>query len=488
HEVTLLGLWGSDHIVIEPGANVTEQSQWTRFRSDRYIFGAGWQTLFGDLGYGKLLLSTASTGWHAALAADSLFGDTLVRQHSVEQSLTGRYDLTFRWHQNHETQAGFSLSRTPFNYDVWLWPDTIFYYLYDTAGIILDSFPLLDSLGRPVVRGFSSAGNFHGLKLAGYLQHRLGIFNIAHLTIGLRSDHFTYTDHFYFSPRLGIVTNPLFAGFSLNLGYGIHYQPPQFYILAYDSAANRRLHSRRSDHYIIGIERLFGSEAKLSVEGYYKRLSHLPIPKSWTTPDPYDLSGTYLDIGRGTAQGVELFLQKKFTHNWNATIAYSYSQSRITNPRDTTRTVPGEFDYRHLLTTTATYRVPFHTYQWYQRLPGWFRATIGGVIFSDEADFGLRFRYAGGRPYTPMTWLPETRTWAENGDSIYAARYPDYLRLDLRWSHKFLYRKWSLSWYLDIQNVLDRQNIWFYDYQSDGNIEPVYQLRFWPVAGMIIEF
>ena len=62
-------------------------------------------------------------------------------------------------------------------------------------------------------------------------------------------------------------------------------------------------------------------------------------------------------------------------------------------------------------------------------------------------------------------------------------------RLDVHWAHKFVFKRWSLSWYIEIQNILNRENVWFYSYQA-GNPEPetVHQLAFWPIGGLVIEF
>ena len=100
-------------------------------------------------------------------------------------------------------------------------------------------------------------------------------------------------------------------------------------------------------------------------------------------------------------------------------------------------------------------------------MPGWLKYTVGSIFLSDEADLGFRFRYMGGRPYTPQEWFAETRTWRSSSDLLNSERYPDYHRLDLRWDHKFLFERWSLSWYLDVQNVYNRKNVWWYWYGSE---------------------
>jgi hypothetical protein len=212
------------------------------------------------------------------------------------------------------------------------------------------------------------------------------------------------------------------------------------------------------------------------------------IPESWTTTDPYDWSNIYVAEGESQARGLEFFLQKKFSNNWHGTISYSLSESKFVNPMDTTRMLPSDYDYQHVFTALGTYKIEFRKFGWYQNLPGWFKHTIGAILFSDEADIGVRFRYMGGRPYTPAEWNPVTRYWEYTNELLNSARYPDYHRLDIRWDHKFVFKNWSLSWYLEVENVYNRKNVWFYIYENDGTIETINQFKIFPVGGLVIEF
>jgi len=493
NELFILALYGNDHIKIDTGEADSGSTTRTNSKTDRLVAGIGWQTLFGKLGYGKLTGSWARTSWDAN--TDDLINqpaiDTLLWAQSKEEALTLDYDVNFLWNNRHETQTGIGVSRVPFSYQVYASPHIIYYYIYNPIdSTIIDSFPYVDpqsgdTFAYQYVDTKSQAASY---KLEGYLQHKIAFGDFVNISVGARADYFKYTDKLYISPRVGLTTKPILAGFSFTAGYGWHRQPPSYYILLWDSIANNNLESQRSDHYIIGLERLFADDIKLSVEAYYKNVQFLPIPEAWTTPNPYDWTSVYLAEGESKAKGIELFWQKKFAHNWNGTLAYSFSDARIANPQDASKTIPADYDYRNVLTLSGNYRFEFRNHDWYKNLPGWFKATIGGLLFSDEANIGLRFRYMGGRPYTPKQWIPEVRRWIDNADLLNSQRYPDYHRLDIRWDHKFIFNQWNLAWYLEIQNVYGRENIWFYDYRTDGTIDAVKQFGFWPMAGMVIEF
>jgi len=46
-----------------------------------------------------------------------------------------------------------------------------------------------------------------------------------------------------------------------------------------------------------------------------------------------------------------------------------------------------------------------------------------------------------------------------------------------------------MSWYFEVQNVLNRRNVWTYIYEDGSKLrKTVDGLAFWPMAGLVIEF
>ncbi len=489
HELSVLGTWGSDHILIEPYSNVDSNTYTVGQTTIRYAGGIGWQMLFGDRGYGRLLFSGNNTAWDVFAHESTDVNDTLQFTRSSIGGLQARYDAALRLAPGQETQAGLSLGPSSSDFDFFVKPETIYRYVYAPDSTVRDSLPVRDSAGNPAIWTMTGYGKAKSLNAGAWLQHRLELGAIGNLTAGVRGDRFGYSGATSIAPRLGFSTGPLLAGTSLNAGWGWHFQPPEWYIFFADSAANHNLRDRRSDHYVLGLERPFGRDVKVSLEGYIKRNNFLPIAYAWTTPDTYDFASNYVATGKGGSEGLELFLQKKHSANWHGSIAYSLSRSWEVAAQDSTTRYPGDYDYGHILTAAATYNVEFYKQQWYQNLPGWFKGTIGGFFLSDVAGFGARYRYMGGRPYTEPRWNPDIRRWVATTDILNSQRYPAYSRLDLRWDHKFVMRNWSLAWYFEVQNVLSRKNVWMYLYK-DGqkDRETVYGNGFYPMGGLVIEF
>ena len=457
-------------------------------KSFKMANGLGWQMLYGEQGYGRLTLYESLNRWGQRQFFTGDQTDTFYFHEANTQAWGGRYDATLRWLETQETQAGVNIVFEPFHYSLYYMPDTIYTYYYDPVdSTLIDSSVIIDpQTGEPMLWEMELDEETSSWKAGGYLQHKVRLGRVGDLTLGLRGDYFRYTGNFYLSPRIGLSTQPLLAGFSFHAGYGWHYQSPTYYILLSDSS-NHHLASKRSDHYVLGIERLLADDIKLSIEGYFKQIHNLPVMDDWY-PSIYAPNTVWFDYGRGQAKGVEFLLQKKYANNWHWTISYSFSDSRQSNPFDTSIWIPADYDYRHSFTIVGAYKFEFFRYDWYQGLPAWFRESIGGILFGDQADLGFRWRYMGGRPYTPMEWDRTSRTWTSRAELVNSSRLPAYHRLDLRWQMKRNFKSWSLSTYIDIQNVYNRINVWEYTYMPDSGVVTMNQNGIMPAGGFVIEF
>jgi hypothetical protein len=132
----------------------------------------------------------------------------------------------------------------------------------------------------------------------------------------------------------------------------------------------------------------------------------------------------------------------------NLILSYTFVISKSLNSDQGLSSLPAEvstsWDNRHILNITATKN------------------------FNHNWSAGFKWRLVGGAPYTPYDY---------NKSSIKAAwdvrgmAYPDYTRyntkrlkvfhqLDIRIDKQYFFHKWSLNFYLDVQNV--------YNFKSDG--------------------
>ncbi|MBI4429944.1 MAG: hypothetical protein HY562_12595, partial [Ignavibacteriales bacterium] len=118
---------------------------------------------------------------------------------------------------------------------------------------------------------------------------------------------------------------------------------------------------------------------------------------------------------------------------------------------------------------------------------------IAGFELSEHWQLGVKFQYASGNPYTPVIGA------AQKGGVYYvidgeknSARYPDYHKLDIRLDRKFEFGSWTLTAYLDLWNVYNRQNVLAYSYKVDniGAISTSTRLDFGvlPIIGLSAQF
>ncbi|GBE27517.1 TonB-dependent Receptor Plug Domain protein [bacterium BMS3Bbin03] len=201
----------------------------------------------------------------------------------------------------------------------------------------------------------------------------------------------------------------------------------------------------QSDQILLGVETKIWPKAKISVEGYYKRMKNLLS----FYPDKVRGdrgAGRIFRPGEGRSYGIELLVKKDYGR-WFGWIGYSFSFTDRKFPKIPTQSSwhPASFDRRHSLTVSAA------------------------VPLMQNIRFGLNYVLSTGNPFTePIGVVP---IFHETGGTTYRclvdhknnARYPAYQRLDvsLRWESP---RKkgFQIQPYLQVVNTFNRKNVFFY--------------------------
>lgn len=246
-------------------------------------------------------------------------------------------------------------------------------------------------------------------------------------------------------------------------------------IIPGDPRNKNTLKSIRSDHYILGMEYLIGEATLFSVELYRKNYHDYPVASD-TALDHITMAnagasyssvrtGAGVSEGFGHATGIELLLQKKSIKDLYGLISYSYSVIEHAALDGVLR--PGDFDNRHVVN------------------------IVGGYRFNKHWEISGKWRYAGGRPYTPYDREASIAAGAGRTDltRINEERYAPYHRLDLRFDHRSYFKNITLVSYFSIENVYNRQNEHTRFWNSDTK-ETVFahQTGFFPVGGFSLEF
>jgi len=143
----------------------------------------------------------------------------------------------------------------------------------------------------------------------------------------------------------------------------------------------------------------------------------------------------------GEARGIELFLKGRLSDRLDGWVSYTYSEIE---DRVDGRAQPRRIDQPHALNVDLNWRAGEH---WNVNLAwryhtGWPTSSISGRLEVDDE---------GEEEFVPVI------------GPFYAERLPSYHRLDLRASREWKLKKGVLGFYVEIQNVYDRENIAGFD-------------------------
>ncbi len=276
------------------------------------------------------------------------------------------------------------------------------------------------------------------------------------LSLGVRADANSYSSSMgnmlnQFSPRLSGSYN-ISNNFSANFNVGRFYQQPPYTMLGYrltdGTLVNKtnNLKYIQSDHLVGGFGWIPNEKSRITVEGFYKLYNNYPF----SVADNISMASKGADFGtfgdeeitstaKGRAYGAEFLYRSRDLLGFNAILSYTmvWSDAENKNASIPSKWIPTAWDNRHLLTLTATRSFD----------KGW--------------DFGFKWRFVGGAPYTP---LDENKSSLIDAYDTQGRGFLDYnqynqLRLgsfhqlDIRVDKMFYLKKWTLNLYVDIQNA-----------------------------------
>jgi hypothetical protein len=450
NRISVLGIGALNKVRI---FNDTEEQRYDNSRilysnQNQFIGGVSWQRLFSS-GY------TTVTAGQTYFEYKYLQNDTELQpvfrndSHEIESAL--RADLVLRLTDHSEISSGVQGKVAYFSSDIFL---TSFESNFDDVSAI-DA--VLDTTG---------------FKAAAYAQYTYH-FGRLNLSLGARIDYFDLIrDNIAFSPRLS-GSYAVGRSTNLNASIGRYYQAPSYIWLAANSQ-NRNLSYIGADQIVIGIEHLLRNDIKVSIESYLKR--YFNYPASVTRPylvlantgagyggadEGFASFGLdpLVGEGKGLARGVEFFAQKKLSEiPLYGTVSISYNESEFKGLDGIKRS--NSYDQR------------------------WIFNIGGGYIHNDRWEFGTKFRYATGRPYTPFN-----ADGTQDPLFYNTARVPANHSLDFRVDRRWIFDKLVLITYIDIQNIYNRkaQDVPRYNRRT-GEFDRESSIGILPSIGISLEF
>jgi hypothetical protein len=299
------------------------------------------------------------------------------------------------------------------------------------------------------------------------------------LSAGARIDGNSYSDEMLnplnqFSPRFS-VSYKFSPRFLLNANIGKYYELPPYTALGFRDSLGTLVNKQNkityvsSNHFVTGVDFLPDENSKFSVEGFLKVYTNYPfsVNDSVAIASKGADYGTFGDealnsTGKGRAYGLEFYYSNKNLLGSMVTLSYTLVRSEFQNIKG--NYVPSAWDNRHLVN------------------------LIVSRSFRGNWDFGFKWRFVGGAPYTPAKidystmsvlaseWDAQGRT-SPNYSLFNQKRLKAFNQLDVRVDKQYYFNRWSLMLYLDIQNILNQkadEAPVFVRNEENGVLKPAY--------------
>src|SRR5699024_7627478 len=224
---------------------------------------------------------------------------------------------------------------------------------------------------------------------------------------------------------------------------GLYHQFPEPY--RYNPATgNPNLDAQQAWHYILGLE-YKKDLLQLRAEGYFKDYDNLVIKAN---------TSKLSNRGYGKAWGADFFVKysEYLKTRFNGWISYSFLQSDRYQPRDlgshfVFEEAPSDYDITHNL------------------------QVVGKLRLVDNFYAGLSYRFATGRPVTPITnaeFIEEQEYYQPVEGRVNSQRLPNFQRLDVSLSYYWPFAEGkSVTFYISVSNALNRENVTGYSYNRD---------------------
>lgn len=313
-------------------------------------------------------------------------------------------------------------------------------------------------------------------------QHRFSDQLMANL--GLYHQLFTLNQSQVLEPRANLKWQ-FRKNQSISIGAGMHSQTQPLEVYYYETIngsgqrirTNKELDFVKSAQGVIGYDISFSKNLRLKTEVYGQYLTDAAVEKTASSfsmlnagadfyfPDKINL----VNAGEGYNYGAELTLEKFLDKGYYFLFTASVFESKYRGSDNV---------WRHTA-FNSNYVVNI----------------LGGKEFQlgAKTSFGVdtKIAWTGGQRYTPFDYTASATAgyvvFREN--EAYSLQNPDYLRWDLKFSYTRNGKKTTQKWYIDLQNLTNRENIYIRALNpKNGNTSVINQIGFFPNVNYAITF
>jgi hypothetical protein len=421
--------------------------------------------IFNSRVSGKFTLAATGSGFLATVDTLSVNKDKFLtyENRSKDWQYQANYTLNAKISGRSLIRAGFNYSAMFFDYKEQYYSGRLKQYVYPMKSN--DNTGLLQS----------------------YLHWQWRLTGKLVTNAGIHYQQFFFNNTYAVEPRAGIKYQ-LSNKQNLSLGYGLHnqMQPLIYYFYrTYDITSgtyqltNKDLGFTQAQHLILGYDQVIGKNFRIKSETYYQWIDKAAVEKR---PGVFsvlnagsDLSGvqavdSLVNKGKGENYGIELTLEKFFSHNYYFLFTASLFESKYTGSDNIERYTA--FSGGYALNLLGGIEIPIK--------------NQNRVIAVDG-----KLNSIGGNRYIP---IDENASQLANSPiydyaNAYEKQYKNYFRADLKVSYKINQKKVSQSFFVSVDNILNRKNVLEESYDpAKHKIITEYQLGLFPYGGYRIEF
>lgn len=270
-------------------------------------------------------------------------------------------------------------------------------------------------------------------------------------TLGLRFDGCDYSSamaRFWetVSPTLSLSYRVL-PQLAVNAAVGMYHQLPAYTALGYTDETgayvNKSLKYMRVVNANLGTEWNISRQVVVSVEGFFKRYSRVPLSVVDGIPlackgNDYGVVGNELLVPEadGRAYGVEASMRWQVTGKLTSVASFTFFRSEYRSG-SCAEYIASAWDNRFIANVSGTYELP---HNW---------------------SIGAKLSAIGGSPFTPYDEDKSSlvEAWDVQGRPYYdytrynTGRLDAFAQLDVRVDKNYYFKGWRLGIYLDLQNV-----------------------------------
>ena len=411
--------------------------------------------------FSKLSLSVSQAGENYKLDTIRLTDNTPIPQYrnvSNQQKYTADFSINKKFSAKNFLKSGVSASRYQYNYS-----DSV----------------VSNGTWKQLTQ-FEGAAYLY--KFYAQWQHRFT--DELTLNSGVYAQLYDLNNSFALEPRLGLKWE-MKEGQALSIGTGLHsqLQPQYLYLIKTRQSdgtymqTNKDLKMTKSYHAIAAYDRTISKDIRIKIETYYQYLFDVAVEKRATyfsvlnEGADFGVSGvdSLENKGTGTNYGLELTLEKFYSHGYYFLLTGSVFQSKYKGSDHVERNTAFNGNYVFNILGGK---------EWTLKK----RNTIA---------INLKTTYAGGKRYVPIDFAASQLSGEteRNFNHAFEKRYKDYFRTDLKIAYRMNRKRCTHELAIDLNNIFGTKNIFQQQYNVKTNsITTEYQLGFLPIPLYKITF